>query len=166
VTAAARSGNEIVCATLEALGVTTVFGVPGTQTVPLFEALRRSRLRTVLATHELGACFMANGYYRASGRPGVLVTIPGPGFAYALAGLAEARADSAAVVHLTERPARSPRERFLLQHIDQASIAGPLVKRVLDVDTPSRIPESLGEAFALAPAGEPGPVLVRSPRRR
>jgi acetolactate synthase I/II/III large subunit len=161
VTAAPRQGNEVVCATLEALGVTTVFGVPGTQNVGLFEALRKSRIRTVLATHELGAAFMANGYARASGRVGVLVTIPGPGFAFALGGLAEAQADSAALLHITDRPAPSPRRRFHLQHIDQATVAGPLVKVVFDVDRADRIAAELVGAFDLALAGEPGPVLLQ-----
>ena len=83
-------GAETVCHTLQALGADTVFGLPGTQNVALFEALRTSRLRTIVAVHELGASFMANGYARASGRPGILTTIPGPGFTYALTGLAEA----------------------------------------------------------------------------
>lgn len=154
-------GNEVVCATLEALGVTTVFGVPGTQNVGLYEALRRSRIRTVLATHELGASFMANGYARTSGGVGVLLTIPGPGFSFALAGLAEAQADSAAVLHITERPAQSPRRRFHLQHVDQAAVAGPLVKSVFDVDRTDRIADELRDAYDLALAGEPGPVLLQ-----
>ena len=158
---AGRQGNEIVCRTLEALGVGCVFGVPGTQNVGLFEALRRSALRTVLATHELGAAFMANGYYRASGKVGVLATIPGPGFAYALAGLAEARHDSAGVLHITGLPSRSPTNRYQLQHLEQASIAGPLVKAVFDVDRPDRIAAVVTEAYDLAGAGEPGPVLVQ-----
>ena len=95
------TGAERICRSLEALGVDTVFGLPGSQNVALFEALRTSRLQTIVAMHELGASFMANGYARASGRPGVLMTIPGPGFTYALTGLAEALLDSA---HKRARP--------------------------------------------------------------
>ena len=84
----------------ERLGVTHVFGLPGTQTVPLFEALRRSQLKTVVPGSELTAAFMAGAFYRAAGRPALLVTIPGPGFAFALPGLAEAKLDSAALIHL------------------------------------------------------------------
>ena len=157
----AREGNVVVCRTLESLGVRTAFGVPGTQTVGLFEALRRSGIRTVLATHELGAAFMANGYARASGRAALLATIPGPGFAYTVAGLAEARADSAAVLHVTVLPAASPQRRFLLQHIDQGAIAGPVTKAVLDVNRSEQIESAIREAHTLAHAGEPGPVLVQ-----
>ena len=62
-------GAERLCAALEGLSVDTVFGLPGSQNVALFDALRTSKLRTVVATHELAASFMANGYARASGRP-------------------------------------------------------------------------------------------------
>ena len=96
-----RTGAERICAVLEGLGVRTVFGLPGTQNVPLYEGLRLSGLRTVLATDELAAAMMAGGYFRASGRVAALFTIPGPGFVYALAGLAEARHDSAALIHVT-----------------------------------------------------------------
>ena len=77
-------GADLLCKSLESLGVEHVFGVPGTQNILLYEAIQRSKLRSVLATHELAASFMANGYYRASGRVAPLVTIPGPGFTYAL----------------------------------------------------------------------------------
>ena len=92
--------SQVTCDTLRSLGVECVFGVPGTQTVELFDALRTSGIRTILSTHELAASFMANGYYRASGKVGVIATIPGPGFTYALTGLAEASLDSAALLHL------------------------------------------------------------------
>ena len=84
------NGAELLCNTLETLGVKHVFGVPGTQNVVLYDALHRSAIRSVLSTHELGASFMANGYYRASGKIAPLITIQGPGFTYALTGLAEA----------------------------------------------------------------------------
>ena len=119
------TGAERLCRALESLGVSTVFGLPGTQNVALFEALRTSRLRTIVATHELGASFMANGYARASGRPGVLVTIPGPGFSYSLTGLAEAFLDSVPLVALVGKPAEAPGRRFQFQALDQRAVAAP-----------------------------------------
>lgn len=153
------TGADLLCSTLEEKGVTCVFGVPGTQTIPLHEALRRSRIRVVVATHELGASFMANGYYRASGRIAPLVTIPGPGFTYALTGLAEALHDSAALLHITGRTASSdPRLHF--QALDQRAIAGPLVKGSRRIDACSEIPTKVAESLELALGGEPGPVLL------
>ncbi len=143
----------------------TVFGLPGTQNVALFEALRKSRLRTIVATHELGASFMANGYARASGRPGVLLTIPGPGFTYALTGLAEALLDSVPVLSIVGGPAEAPGRRFQLQALDQRAVVAPLVKRVFDLESAEGIEPTLAEAHAVSQAGEPGPVVVQvSPR--
>ncbi|MGB3497901.1 MAG: thiamine pyrophosphate-binding protein, partial [Rhodanobacter lindaniclasticus] len=155
------SGAELVCATLTRAGIDCVFGLPGTQTTGLYEALRRAPLRSVVATHELSAAMMANGYYRASGRLAALLTIPGPGFTWALTGLAEATLDSAALLHLTMQPARSPGQQFQLQALDQAAIAGPLSKGQYHVDHAADIPAALAAAHAQAGAGEPGPVLVQ-----
>lgn len=153
-------GADLLTATLERLGADHVFGLPGTQNLRLFEALRRSRLRTVVASHELAASFMAIGYARASGRPGILVTIPGPGFTYALTGLAEAWLDSVPLVHVVGYPATGPGRRFQLQALDQAAMAGPVVKAVVSAARAQDIPEALIRAYRCAAAGEPGPVLL------
>lgn len=153
-------GFELVCRALEREGVRHVFGVPGTQSVHLYEGLRRSGLRTVLTASELGAAFAAGAYGRVSGAPGTLLTIPGPGFAYALPGLAEARLDSAPLVHLTWAPPSRGRP-FDLQAIDQAAIAGPLVKRVIAIESADDIADGIHAAYADACAGEPGPILVQ-----
>lgn len=153
------TGADLLCRTLEDRGVTCVFGVPGTQTVLLHEALRTSGIRVVVPSHELAASFMANGYYRASGRIAPLVTIPGPGFTYALTGLAEALHDSAAVLHIVGcAPGTDPRQHF--QALDQRSIAGPLVKGSRRIDSVGEIPAAVEEALELATGGEPGPVLL------
>src|SRR4051794_19845534 len=99
-----KSGAAQLCSVLALRGVTHAFGVPGTQNVALFDALRESRIHSVLTTSELAAGFMAIGYYRASGRLAPLVTIPGPGFTWALTPIAEARQDSVALLHLVGRP--------------------------------------------------------------
>ena len=157
------TGAEAICRTLEELGADTVFGLPGSQNVALFEALRTSRLRTIVAVHELGASFMANGYARASGRPGILTTIPGPGFTYSLTGLAEAFLDSAPLVHILAAPATAPGRRFQLQALDQRSAVSPLVKRVIDVTAAEEIEPALRNAYVLCREGEPGPVVVQIP---
>src|SRR5262245_48569630 len=102
---------------------------------------------------------MANGYYRASGRLAPLVTIPGPGFTWALTALAEALQDSAALVHLVGR-APSPDHRLHLQAIDQLAVATPLVKGTFCLEEPQHVQAEVRKAMSLALAGEPGPVLV------
>ena len=159
-TAPTRSGAELICDALQRAGVDCVFGLPGTQNVPLYEALRTSALRTVVATHELSAAMMANGYFRASGRAAALVTIPGPGFTWALTGVAEATLDSAALLHLVGSPATTPGARFQLQALDQAALARPLVKAIHRIEHVRDMAGVLAAAHAQALAGEPGPVLV------
>ena len=154
------TGSDVLCRTLERLGVERVFGVPGTQNIGLYESFRRSCIRPILTTHELAASFMANGYTRAAGSVGVLVTIPGPGFAFAMAGLAEARHDSAALLHIVSQPATSPGVQFQLQAIDQTAIVGPVVKQIVSVDDPGAIAAQTEEAYRAALADEPGPVLL------
>src|ERR1700722_1743656 len=117
-----QTGAAILCSTLERLGATHIFGIPGTQNVSLFEALRTASLRTVLPASELSASMMVNGYYRASGKVGILATIPGPGFTFAIPGIAEASQDSAAVLYITGKPASVKGKQFACQAIDQEAI--------------------------------------------
>jgi len=155
------NGAGLLCNTLEALGVKHVFGVPGTQNVLLYEALHRSAIRSVLSTHELGASFMANGYNRASGKVAPLITIQGPGFTYALTGLAEALHDSAAVLHIVGQPSTKAARKYEFQALDQSGIAASLVKRVFSISQVDEIPRLVAEAYDLALSGEPGPVLLQ-----
>jgi len=155
-----RDGFEALCAALRALGVDCVFGVPGTQTVPLFEAFREHRVRTVLTSHELAAAFMANGYFRATGRIAALSTIPGPGFTYALTGIAEARLDSVGMLYLVAKPSTGPGRAFRLQAIDQRAIAAPILKGIFAITEAAHAESVIREAHALATGGEPGPVMV------
>ncbi|MGD9597416.1 MAG: thiamine pyrophosphate-binding protein [Steroidobacteraceae bacterium] len=157
----ARNGADAICAALRVAGVDTVFGVPGTQTVTLYEALRAAGIRTITATHELAATFMAQGYYRSSNRLAAVSTIPGPGFAFTLAALAEAHLDSAAVVLLTGSPRVCNEGRRRSQAIDQATMAGPVVKEVFDVAGAAQVREVVSRACRVALADEPGPVLVQ-----
>jgi len=154
------NGAELLVSCLEVAGSETVFGVPGTQNTLLFDALRRSKLRTVLATHELGAAFQANGYARASGKPGIVTTIPGPGFMYALPGIVEALHDSAPIVMLVPRAHEIEGRKFQLQVLDQSTLAAGAFKRTIAVEGTEDIPHRVSEALRVCQAGEPGPVLV------
>lgn len=149
-----------LCRTLDDLGATHVFALPGTQTVPLFEALRRSSLTTIVPTHELAASMMAAAYFRVCSRPGVLLTIPGPGFTYALTGLAEARLDSSALVYIVPAVTEGAEARYALQAIPQTDIAASLAKTVFHVDDASSLAAVVQQAYAVALTGEPGPVVV------
>jgi acetolactate synthase-1/2/3 large subunit len=153
------NGAQLICKMLYELGARHVFGMPGTQNVRLYEALRTSGLRSILATNETAAAFMAAGYARASGRVGVLTTIPGPGFVHALAGVVEAQHDSVPLLWLTQRRTDEARA-FQLQRIDQAAMANPVVKRCIYVEHARDLEQKLWEAYAETQSNEPGPVLV------
>lgn len=155
-----RRAADLLCLTLSELGAQDVFGLPGTQNLELTEALRRSDLRFTVPPQELSAAFMANGYYRSSGRPGVVTTIPGPGFTFALTGLAEARLDSAAVLHLTGAHPGSPTAGGRLQEIPQADMARPIVKEVVRISDVGELSGEVARAYRATTRGEPGPVLV------
>ena len=157
-----QTGAARMVEALEKAGVRCVFGLPGTQTVELFEALRQSMVRTVVATNELSAAFMAGGWARATGNPGVLLTIPGPGFTWALTGLAEARLDSVPLLQITGAPTRIPvNKHFRQQELDQAAIAAPVVKGVIEADSHSDPGVAVLDALKLVRSGEPGPVLLQ-----
>jgi len=158
-------GSEALRLALEKLGIETVFGLPGTQNIDFYNILRESSIKSVLATNETAAAFMANGYFRSSGRPAVLATIPGPGFLYAIPGLAEAAHDSAAMIHIVVTRDETPDKDFALQKMDLAAIAKPIVKSVHTIDNPSDIESKITDAYTDAVTGEPGPVLVVVDRR-
>ncbi len=141
-------------------GVAYVFGLPGSQNVELFEALRASPLETVVSCNEMGAAFMANGYNRASGRVAGVATIPGPGITWAMTGITEAWLDSAALIHVTRQRKVAPGAAYQLQSIDQEAMLRPVTKAVLGADgaTPDQIAYV---AAQLAQSGEPGPVTVQ-----
>lgn len=153
-------GADLLVRCLEVAGSDTVFGVPGTQNTVLFEALRRSNLRTILATHELGAAFQANGFARASGRPGIVMTIPGPGFLYALTGIVEARHDSAPLVLFVPRAHEIEGKKFQLQVLDQSAFAAGAFKNTITIERTEDIPQRVFAALDSSLSDEPGPVLV------
>lgn len=155
-----QTGSDAIVATLEKLGARHVFGMPGTQNVRLYESLRKSDIRTIVNTSELAGSFMANGYARASGKIGVVTTIPGPGFAFALPGIAEAFLDSAPLLWIVETPAFRVGKKFAQQAIDQSAIARPITKKIVEVDAVSDLVDGVTEAYRAATIGEPGPVLL------
>src|SRR5258708_28567706 len=100
-------GGEAVVRVLEANGVATVFGIPGVPTLEIYGALHESRIRHILARHEQGAGFMADGYARATGKPGVAVIITGPGLTNVATPVGEAFADSSPVLIVSSQNARA-----------------------------------------------------------
>lgn len=155
------SGADRLAETLQEFGVDCVFGVPGSQNIRLFDSLERIGIRTILATSETSAGFMANGWFRASGRLGVFATISGPGFAFAVPALAEAALDSSAILMITGQPLSRGRA-FDLQWLDQESIASALSCDLYTVETADAMVSSTSKALAAAFECSPKPVVLQT----
>ncbi len=154
---------------LEQLGVEVIFGLCGHTVIAFLDALGKSRIRFISTRHEQVAAHAADGYARASGRPGVLLTHLGPGLTNAATGVANAALDSIPMVVIAgDVPShyfgRHPHQEINL-HMDgdQFQIYRPFCKRIYRVDRPADLPRIMERAFHLSQAGRPGPVLVDIP---
>lgn len=161
-----KTGGDVVVQALKACGVRMVFGVPGTQTVALFDALSRANdVRTVLASDEGSAGFMAHGYYRASGQIAAVVTIPGPGLTNVLTAAGESREDSVALLHIVVGSPADPSRPYGLQPTYSSALSPHIYKGVRHVSTRAELESVVADACEQALSGEPGPVLLSlSPR--
>ncbi len=160
-----RTVGEELVAGLAAHGVDTVFGIPGVHTVELYRGLAGSGVRHVTARHEQGAAFMADGYARASGKPGVAFVITGPGVTNALTAMAQSRADSVPVLVVSGVNRRASLGRGLghLHELpDQAGMVRALCP-TLQVTCPEALSETLDRAFALMLGGRSQPVHIEVP---
>jgi acetolactate synthase-1/2/3 large subunit len=164
-----RISSYLLAEYLERLGVEVIFGLCGHTNIAFLDALGRSRIRFVSTRHEQVAAHAADGYARASGKPGVLLTHLGPGLTNACTGVANAALDSIPMVVIAgDVPSyylgRHPHQEVNLhQDADQFQIYRPFCKRVYRVDRVEDLPRVIERAFHLAQAGRPGPVLVDVP---
>ena len=157
-------GQELV-AGLAARGVDTVFGIPGVHTIELYRGLPGSGIRHVTTRHEQGAAFMADGYARVSGKPGVAFVITGPGLTNALTAMGQSRQDSVPVLIVSGVNRRSSLGRGLgLLHElpDQAAMVAALCP-TFTVGAPETLAATLDAVFAALGAGRPGPVHLQVP---
>ncbi|HJZ65150.1 MAG TPA: biosynthetic-type acetolactate synthase large subunit [Candidatus Acidoferrum sp.] len=154
------TGAEILCETLEHLGVKEIFGYPGGAILPVYDALGKSKLHHVLVRHEQGATHMADGYARASGGVGVAMATSGPGATNMVTGIATAMLDSSPVVCITGQVGSKLLGSDAFQEIDITGITMPITKHNVVVSRAEDIARTVREAFLIANSGRPGPVLV------
>jgi acetolactate synthase-1/2/3 large subunit len=158
------SAAQAVVEVLKAEGVTTVFGLPGGHTVPLYEALYSApEIKHILVRHEQFAATMAAGYAQLTGTPGVCCATAGPGATNLVTGIAEAYFGALPVIILAGRGATGTSQRGACQELAQDKIFAPITKWALRVDRADMVPEMLRRAFAIARSGKPGPVLLDLP---
>ena len=159
-TGAQITGAQSLVLSLEAAGVTDVFGIPGGAILPLYDPLMDSRIRHILVRHEQGAGHAAEGFAGATGRVGVCMATSGPGATNLVTPIADAAMDSIPMVAITGQVPSGAIGTDAFQEADIRGITMPITKHNYLVTNPDDIPRAIAEAFHIASTGRPGPVLV------
>ena len=159
-------GGQAAIRALERQGVEVVFGIPGVHTLEIYDALVDSSIKHVLARHEQGAGFMADGYARASGKPGVAVIITGPGITNVLTAVGEAYTDSSPLMVLSSNVEKAWAGK-MLGHLhdlsDQLGVMRAVTKWNAQAESVEQVPALVGEAFKQMLSGRAGPTHVEVP---
>jgi acetolactate synthase-1/2/3 large subunit len=158
------TGAERLIQALEREGVEHVFGLSGGAAMPIFDALVDSKIQLVLVRHEQGGTHMADGFARATGRPGVVLVTSGPGATNTVSGLLTAHMDSAPIVVICGQTLTANLGKDAFQEADVTGITYPVVKHSYLIKDPRDIPRVVKEAFYIATTGRPGPVLIDVPK--
>jgi 5-guanidino-2-oxopentanoate decarboxylase len=160
------SAGEALVGLLESYGVDTIFGIPGVHNIEMYRALPRSKIRHVLVRHEQGAGFMADGYARASGKPGVCFTITGPGVLNILTPIGQAWSDSSNMLviatALDVTDAAQGRGR-LHEMLDQRGAAATVTNLHMRAYTPKDLRDAVARAFANFVSRRPRPAYIEVP---
>ena len=159
-------GAQALVKCLEKEGVDHIFGLSGGAAIPIFDALitTGTKIKLVLVRHEQGATHMADGYARATGKPGVVLVTSGPGAGNTITGLMTAHMDSIPMIVLTGQQIRSMLGKDAFQEADIFNITLPVVKHSYLVRETEDIPRIVREAFHISTTGRPGPVLIDLPK--
>ena len=159
------TGSKALFESLKAEGVRHIFGIPGGAIIPTYDALYDEReIRHILTRHEQGAAHAADGYARASGKPGVCMTTSGPGATNLTTGILNAYMDSSPVVAISGQVATPALGTDAFQEADMLSIMLPITKHNFIVQSVEELPRVVRLAFKLATTGRPGPVHIDLPR--
>jgi acetolactate synthase-1/2/3 large subunit len=159
-----KKGAEILLECLKREGVDTIFGYPGGQALPIYDALYDSDIVHVRTRHEQGAAHAADGYARASGKPGVCLVTSGPGATNLVTGIATAYMDSVPLICLTGQVPTHMLGTDAFQEADITGITMAITKHNYLVSDPKDLTRVIKEAFHIATTGRPGPVLIDLPK--
>tara|TARA_R110002110_G_scaffold245617_1_gene461948 strand:- start:5684 stop:7429 length:1746 start_codon:yes stop_codon:yes gene_type:complete len=159
------SGGEMIARALEDEGVEYLFGYPGGAVLHIYDALfKTSKVPHVLVRHEQAATHAADGYARATGKPGVVLVTSGPGATNAITGIATAYMDSIPMVVLSGQVATHLIGEDAFQETDMVGISRPIVKHSFMIRRAEEIPATIKKAFHIATSGRPGPVVIDIPK--
>jgi acetolactate synthase-1/2/3 large subunit len=157
------TGADVVVETLEAQGVTHVFGVPGAKIDKVFDRLRDSKIKTVVCRHEQNAAFIAGGIGRMTGKAGVALVTSGPGVSNLATGLVTANSEGDPIVALGGAAAVADRLKSVHQNLDSVSLCKPVTKYSAEIDSPVATAEVISAAFRAAESDRPGAAFVSLP---
>nr|WP_235587142.1 biosynthetic-type acetolactate synthase large subunit [Ferroacidibacillus organovorans] len=157
-------GAELLCELLIEAGVDTIFGYPGGAVLPIYDALFDAPIRHILTRHEQGAIHAAQGFSRATGRPGVVLATSGPGATNLVTGITDAFMDSTPLIILTGQVASEKIGSDAFQEADIIGITLPITKHNYQVRKIADLPQIIADAFHIATTGRPGPVLIDLPK--
>ena len=158
------TGARIIAASFARHGITAVAGIPGGANLPLFDAISQTPTRIVLARHEQGAGFIAQGLARVTRQAQVCLATSGPGVMNLLTAIADAKADSVPLVCLAGQVPRALMGTDAFQEVDVYGLTIPIAKHIVLARRAAGAPRIMEEAFAVAVSGRPGPVVVDVPR--
>jgi len=159
------SGAEMVVRALQDEGVEYIFGYPGGSVLHIYDALfQQDKVSHILVRHEQAATHAADGYARATGKPGVVMVTSGPGATNAITGLATAFMDSIPMIVLSGQVRSDWIGDDAFQETDMIGVSRPVVKHSFMVRDAKDIPEIMKKAFYIATTGRPGPVLIDIPK--
>ena len=159
------TGAQLVVHLLERQGITMVSGIPGGSILPIYDALSQStQIRHILARHEQGAGFIAQGMARTEGKPAVCMACSGPGATNLVTAIADARLDSIPLVCITGQVPASMIGTDAFQEVDTYGISIPITKHNYLVRDIAELPQVISDAFRIAQSGRPGPVWIDIPK--
>ncbi len=158
------TGAEVLVKHLESEGVEYIFGYSGGAAMPIFDALVDSTIKLILVRHEQGATHMADGYARATGKPGVVLVTSGPGATNCVTGLLTAQMDSSPMIVICGQTISSMLGKDAFQEADVTGITYPVVKHSYLIRDADDIPRITKEAFYICNTGRPGTVLIDVPK--
>ncbi len=159
-----KLGRDILVRALEREGVEVIFAYPGGASMEIHQSLTRSKIRTILPRHEQGGSFAAEGYARATGKPGVCMATSGPGATNLVTAIADAYMDSVPLIAITGQVPQAMIGKGAFQETDFFGMTLPVVKHSYLITDVNEIARVVKEAFYIARTGRPGPVVIDFPK--
>src|SRR3990172_13205930 len=157
-------GSDAIIEALRRENVEFAFGIPGGAVMPVYDSILESKIRLILTRHEQGACHMADGYARVTGKPGVVIVTSGPGATNTVTGMLTAHMDSVPMIVISGQQITPMLRKDAFQEADIFGITIPVVKHSYLVREPNDLPRVMKEAFTICQTGRPGPVLIDVPK--